>query len=349
MLDRLWQTFTHDIAIDLGTANTLVAVRGFGLVINEPSVVAMNTKTHQILAVGIEAKQMIGRAPNNVSVIRPLKDGVITDFDTAQAIIRYFVQKVFLKYGKVFKLNRPRVVIGVPSLITDVEVRAVIDAAKSAGARKVYVVEEPIAAAIGSNILIEDATGAMIVDIGGGTTDIVVLSMGGKVVDNTIKIAGDEMDQAIVEYLKHKYNLLVGEKMAEELKIKIGSAIVAKKEESYEISGRDLLNGLPKTVNVSSLEVREALEETLNRITDAAREALEKTPPEILSDLVRTGVIITGGGSQIKGLDQFLAAKLKLPVHLGEKPAEAVVNGIYKLLDNIDLLDKVQVKDNLFE
>lgn len=349
MFDSLWQTFTHDIAIDLGTANTLVAVRGFGLVINEPSVVAINTKTGQIIAVGLEAKQMIGRAPNNVSVIRPLKDGVITDFNTAQAIIRYFVQKVFVKYGKVFKINKPRVVIGVPSLITDVEVRAVIDAAKSAGARKVYIVEEPIAAAIGSNILIEDATGAMIIDIGGGTTDIVVLSMGGKVVDNTIKIAGDEMDQAVVEYLKHKYNLLVGEKMAEDLKIKLGSAIVVKKEDNIEISGRDILNGLPKTVSVSSLEVREALEDTLSKIADAAREALEKTPPEILSDLVRTGIIITGGGSQIKGLDQFLTMKLKLPVNLGNKPAEAVVNGIYKLLDNIDLLDKVQVRDNLFE
>lgn len=260
MLDRLWQTVTHDIAIDLGTANTLVAVRGVGIVIDEPSVVAVNNRTNQVLAVGLEAKRMIGRTPANVVAVRPLRDGVISDFDTTEAMIRYFIQKVFKEYSSGLKLNRPRIVVGVPSLITEVEAKAVIDAAKSAGARKIYIIEEPVAASIGAELPIEESIGNMIIDIGGGTTDIAIISLGGMVVDNTIKIAGDEMDESILQYAKHKYNLLIGEKTAENLKINIGSAMPMKPELSEEISGRDLLTGLPKTVKVTSVEIREALE-----------------------------------------------------------------------------------------
>ncbi len=348
MLDQFWQLLTHDIAIDLGTATTLVAVRGEGVVINEPSVVAVNQKNKQVLAVGVEAKKMIGRTPASVVAVRPLRDGVISDFDTAEAMIRYFIQRVYRNYGGSFKINKPRVVIGIPSLITEVEARAVQDAARSAGARKVYVIEEPIAAAIGVGLPIEDAIGSMIVDIGGGTTDIAVISMGGLVVDNTIKIAGDEMDEAIVEYAKHKYNILIGEKMAEDIKIKIGSTYILKDEMQADLSGRDLITGLPKTITVSSIEIREALEKVVEKIYEATREAIERTPPEILADLIDKGIVIVGGGALLRGLDKYLAERLKTPVRIGEDPTRAVVNGAYKLLDEIDLLERIQVKDSAF-
>ena len=348
MLNEFWQLLTHDIAIDLGTATTLVAVRGIGVVINEPSVVAVNTKNKQVLAVGTEAKQMIGRTPASVIAVRPLRDGVISDFDTAEAMIRYFIQRVYKSYGGSFKINKPRVVIGIPSLITEVEARAVMDAARSAGARKVYVIEEPVAAAIGVGLPIEDAVGSMVIDIGGGTTDIAVISMGGLVVDNTIKIAGDEMDEAIVEYAKHKYNVLIGEKMAEDLKIKIGSTYIMKEELHSEISGRDMITGLPKTITISSIEVREALEKVVEKIYEAAREAIERTPPEILSDLIERGIIVVGGGALLRGIDKYLSERLKTPVRIGEDPTRAVVNGAYKLLDQLELLEKIQVKDSAF-
>ena len=348
MINKLWQLLTHDIAIDLGTATTLVAVRGIGVVINEPSVVAVNQKNKQVLAVGVEARKMIGRTPASVVAVRPLRDGVISDFDTAEAMIRYFIQRVYHNYGGSFKLNKPRVVIGIPSLITDVEARAVMDAARSAGARKVYVIEEAIAAAIGVGLPIEDAVGSMIIDIGGGTTDIAVISMGGLVVDNTIKIAGDEMDEAIVEYAKHKYNILIGEKMAEDIKIKIGSTYIQKEELKADISGRDLITGLPKTITISSIEIREALEKVVEKIYEATREALERTPPEILSDLVERGIIVVGGGAMLRGIDKYLSERLKTPVHIGEDPTRAVVNGAYKLLDELELLERVQVKDSEF-
>jgi rod shape-determining protein MreB len=347
-VEKVWQIFTPDVAIDLGTATTLVAIKGGGVVINEPSVVALNTKTQQILAVGEEARHMIGRTPANVSAVRPLRDGVISDFDATEAIIRYFIQKVFLMYDRFFKINKPRIIIGVPSLITEVEARAVLDAAKSAGARKVYVIEEPIAAAIGVDLPIEEAVGSMIVDIGGGTTDIAVLSLGGMVVDNTIKIAGDEMDEAVLEYIKNKYQLLLGNKMAEDLKLKIGSADMLKEELSTEISGRDLGTGLPKTIKISSIEVREALAPVIEKIADAAKEAIEKTPPEILTDLLSRGVVLVGGGALIPGIDRYLSKKLKAPVHVAPNPMQAVVNGTYKLLDDIALLEKVQIKASQF-
>lgn len=348
MLNRVLSVFTQDVAIDLGTANTLVTVAGQGVVINEPSVVAINKLTKQVLAVGVEAKEMIGRTPANVIAIRPLRDGVISDFDSAEAMIRYFIQKVFQSYGSLWQINRPRVVIGVPSLITEVEAMAVMDAAKSAGARKVYVIEEPVAAAVGSGLPIEEAIGNMIIDIGGGTTDIAVISLGGMVVDSTIKVAGDEMDQAIVNYIKQKYNLVIGEKKAEEIKIKIGSVDVLKEEKSMEVGGRDMLTGLPKTIKISSIEIREALEPVVGKIHDAAKLAIETTPPEIVTDLLERGITVVGGGAQLRGLSKYLSQRLKTPVKIGDEPCLAVVKGINKLLDNIPLLEKVQVSDSAF-
>ncbi len=348
MLNKFWGVFTQDIAIDLGTANTLVTIRDHGVVINEPSVVAINNQTKQILAVGEEAKQMIGRTPAHVVAIRPLKDGVISDFDSAEAMIRYFVQKVFRTYGGVLQINKPRIVIGVPSLITEVEARAVTDAAKSAGARKVYIIEEPIAAAIGAGLPIETAKGNMIIDIGGGTTDIAVISLGGLVVDNTIKIAGDEFDEAIAEYLKAKYNLEIGLKKAEELKISLGSLVALKDELEAEVGGRDLRTGLPKRLKISSIEVREALQPEVQKIADSALDALEKIPTEILGDVMDRGVFVVGGGAQLRGIGDFLQKQFKVPIHVIGNPQEAVVRGTAELLNDIELLERVQIQDRAF-
>lgn len=344
----MWRFLTQDIAIDLGTANTLVSLREHGVVINEPSVVAINNHTKQILAVGNEAKDMLGKTPASVTAKRPLKDGVISDFDAAEAMIRYFVQKVFRSYAGLIQVNRPRVVIGVPSLITEVEARAVTDAAKSAGARKVYIIEEPIAAAVGAQLPIESAVGSMVIDVGGGTTDIAIIALGGMVVDKTIKIAGDELDQAVVDYVRSKYNLLIGTRLAEEIKIEIGSVAPLRKELDKEISGRDLLSGLPKSVKISSIEVREALEPVAQEIANAAKEALEVAPPDIVSDLMNRGVHLVGGGAKLKRLDKFLSDRLKVPVIVIDMPQEAVVNGTFMLLNNIPLLEKVNVQDKAF-
>lgn len=346
--DRVWQVFTHDIAIDLGTANTLVALRGVGVIIEEPSVVAINQTNQQILAVGAEAKQMAGKTPASVTTVRPLRDGVISEFDATEAMIRYFIQQAYSQYAKAYQLSKPRVVIGVPSLITEVEVRAVIDAAKLAGARKVYIVEEPIAAAIGAGMPIEEAQGSLIIDVGGGTTDISLISMGGMVIDNTIKIAGDEMDQALVDYVKYKYNLAIGERTGEEIKIAIGSAKKLSKEKEFRVSGRDLLTGLPKTISISSVEVREALLRIVDQIAAAAKQVLEKAPAEMLSDLVKNGAVLAGGGAQMPGLDKYLGEKLKISIHIAEQPTHAVVSGVSVLLDRIDLLEKVQIKDSAY-
>jgi rod shape-determining protein MreB len=348
MLENIWRIFTHDIAIDLGTANTLVAVGGHGIVINEPSVVAVNQKTNEVLAVGAEAKQMLGRTPASVIAVRPLRQGVISDFDTAEAMIRYFIQNTTRNYGHSFKINKPRVVIGVPSLITEVEAMAVIDAAKSAGARKVYIIEEPIAAAVGAGLPIEDAVGNMIVDIGGGTTDIAIISLGGVVVDKTLKTAGDAMDEAIVAYAKHKYNLLIGERMAEEVKLKIGSLFPLRKEEKAGVSGRDIASGLPKTVEFSSIEIREALDPVASKVASAAQRALEQAPAEIVADIAQRGITLVGGGALISGADKYFASKLKVPVVVSAEPMHAVVKGAYALLDQIALLEKIQVTDPAF-
>lgn len=341
-LDSVWSMLTHDIGIDLGTSTTLVSVKGHGIVIVEPSVVAINQNTKQVLAVGAEARRMIGRTPANIVAIRPLENGVISDFDSTEAMIRYFIHKVYEQYPKFMKLSRPRVVIGIPSSITEVEARAVMDAASSAGARKVYIIEEPMAAAIGAKLPIDDASGSMIVDIGGGTTDIAVISLGGIVVDNTIRIAGNELDQEILNYARHKYNLLIGQKMAEDIKIAIGSAIPLKKESDIEVKGRDLLTGLPRVIKMTSIEVREAMSKVLEKIADAIKEAIEQSPPEILADLLERGVTLAGGGALIYGLDKFLEERINTPVIIAEDPITAVVRGTEILLEEIDLLERLQ-------
>lgn len=343
LLDKILDNFTYDIGIDLGTANTSVAIRGYGVVFTEPSVVAINRNTNQVLAVGTEARHMIGRTPSYIVSVNPLEDGIINDFETTEAMIRYFINKVHNEFPKFIKIIKPRLVIGVPSKITEVEVKAVIDAGISAGARKVYVIEEPMAAAIGVRLPIEDATGNMIVDIGGGTTDIAVISLGGIVVDNTIRIAGNEMDEAIVAYIRNKYNLLIGVKMAEDIKIEIGSAISQKDVRNQDVKGRDLLSGLPKTINISSTEIREAILPVLEKICEAVKEAIEKTPPEIIADLLERGVYLAGGGALIEGIDKYFEKRLKIPMVLVDDPILAVVSGTEILLDEIELLEKVKL------
>jgi rod shape-determining protein MreB len=344
-IDKLWELMTHDVGIDLGTANTRVSVKGHPDIIYEPSVVAINKQTREVMAVGVEARRMIGRTPGSIIAIRPLRDGVISDFDTTEAMIRYFIRKVHKQFPKLFGIMKPRVVIGIPSGITEVEARAVTDAALQAGARKVYIIEEPMAAAIGSRLPIEDASGSMIVDIGGGTTDIAVISLGGVVIDNTIRVAGDEMDRVIVDYVKEVYGLLIGEKQAEDLKIAIGSALPLEHEETRQIKGRDIESGLPKKVEITSTEVRKALLVVVDQIAEALHDTLEKAPPEILSDLLDRGIMIAGGGALIKGIDKYFQEKLDTPVVISEDPIMAVLRGTQILLDEIDLLEKIQVND----
>ncbi len=340
----MFNSLFQDIAIDLGTANIRVAVKGSKNLIREPSVVAFNTITRQILAVGVDARQMIGRTPGTIVATQPLKDGVISDFDATEAMIRFFINKVKDKNGFFKSMAITRVIVGVPSLITEVEINAVVDAAKSAGARKVYIVEEPVASAIGADLKIEDASGSMIVDIGGGTTDIAVMSLGGVVVDNTINVAGDEMDKSILDYIKNKYNLKIGIKMAEDAKIQIGD-VLPSKIETMNIKGQDMLSGLPKAVEFSTVEASEALMPVVDEITMAIRDAIEKSPPEIVSDLLSEGLTLSGGGAQIKNLDKFLSRKLKMPVKLDNDPNFSVLRGLQVLMQNPQLLEKVQVKD----
>lgn len=342
VFDRFWESITYDIGIDLGTANTLVFLRGKGIVISEPSVVAIDKKNNKVLAVGEEARQMIGRTPARVVAAKPLQDGVISDFDMTQAMIHYFINKVHAYSAKQFKIPRPRVIVGVPSSVTEVERQAVIDAAKTAGARQVFIVEEAMAAAIGAGLPIEKASGSMIVDIGGGTSDIAVMSLGDIVVDKTIRIAGDEMDQDIINYVRQKYNLLIGERTAEDVKIAIGSAAPLQEEKVVIVQGRNLLNGLPKSIELSSVEVREAIMNSIEKITDAVKDALEETPPELLSDLLSSGVHVAGGGALIKGLETLWEQELKMPVVIVEDPLSAVARGTSAMLDHIELLERVQ-------
>ncbi|MDD3647985.1 MAG: rod shape-determining protein [Candidatus Dojkabacteria bacterium] len=343
IVDSIWSMFTNDIGIDLGTANTMVTVEGKGIIIKEPSVVALNRKTKQVLAVGEEARRMIGRTPSSIIAVRPLSDGVISDFDTTEAMIRYFIQKAHNEDRKAFKIPRPRVVIGIPSVVTEVEARAVIDAAHSAGARKAYVIEEPMAAAIGAGLPIDEAAGSMIVDIGGGTTNVAVISLGGIVVDKTIRIAGDEMDEEIVNFARHKYNLFIGVRTAEDIKISVGSAEPLKKERDFDMKGRDLVTGLPKNIKVSSVEIREVLMRPLGQIVDAIKDAIEATPPELLSDLLERGITLAGGVALLSGIDKFLAKQLKTPVNIADDPISCVVRGTGKVVKDIELLSKVQV------
>ena len=332
--------FSNDMAIDLGTANTLVYVRGEGIVLNEPSIVAIHQADNTVLAVGKEAKAMLGRTPGNIVAIRPLKDGVIADFDVTEKMLGYFIRRVHRRRA----LVRPRIVIGVPSGITQVEKRAVRDSAMQAGAREVYLIWEPMAAAIGAGMPIIEPGGNMVVDIGGGTTEVAVISLSGIVYSRSVRIAGDEMDEAIVQYIRKNYNLLVGERRAEEIKIRLGSAFATGGERrTMEVKGRDLIDGIPKTIVIGDDEIRESLREPIMTIVDAVRTALERTPPELAADIVDKGIVLTGGGALLKGLDQLLRQETNLPITVAEDPLSCVALGIGKVLDELDLLKKVAI------
>ncbi len=341
MFNALFGLFSNDIGIDLGTANTLVYVKDHGIVLREPSVVAVQSGTNKVLAVGDEAKRMLGRTPGNIVAIRPLKDGVIADFEVTEAMLRHFITKVHNRR----KLVRPRVVIAVPSGITEVEKRAVKDSAAHAGAREVYLIEEPMAAAIGVGLPVQEAAGNMIIDIGGGTTEVALISLSGIVFSRSVRVAGDELDEAIIQYMKRAYNLMVGERTAEEIKIKIGSAYPMEKETSIEVKGRDLVAGLPKTLTITSQEVREALLEPINTIVDSVRMALERCPPELSADLVDRGLILAGGGALLRGLDKLLAEETGLPVHVAEDPLSAVAEGSGRALNELKFLRQVSTPD----
>jgi len=335
----LFGWFSNDIGVDLGTANSLVYLKGKGIVLDEPSVVAVEKGTNNVLAVGLEAKRMVGRTPGNIVAIRPLRDGVIADFVITEEMLRYFMSRVYRRGG----FFAPRVVIAIPSGITAVEKRAVEDSARQAGAREVYLVSEPMAATIGAGLAVQEPRGNLIVDIGGGTTEVAVISLGGIVLSKTVRIAGDEMDEAIVQHLKRTYNLMVGERTAEEVKITIGSAFSLDEETTMEVKGRDLVAGLPKTLTISSQEIREAMSETINAIVETVKLTLEQTPPELSADLVDRGIVIAGGGALLRGLDRLLNEETGLPVRIAENPLNTVVMGTGKILDEIKILKKVAV------
>lgn len=332
----------RDMGIDLGTANTLVFVKDKGIIVNEPSVVAINTVTREVLAVGDEAKQMIGRTPGSIVAIRPMKDGVIADFEVTQAMLRYFIDKA---YSKSLFSSKPRVVICVPSGVTEVEKRAVIEAAMAAGAkeRSAFLVEEPMAAAIGAGLPVDEPTGNMVVDIGGGTSEVAVVSLGGVVTSKSIRVAGDEFDSCIVNYIKKEYNLAIGDRSAENIKITIGCAYLEEKGGTMEIRGRDLITGLPKTITVSSEEILDALSEPVNSIVDAIKFTLEKTPPELASDIMEAGIVLTGGGALLRGLDKLISKETGMPVHVANEPLNCVALGTGMVLENIDKLRSVLI------
>ena len=344
MLDRLANYFSNDIAIDLGTANTLVYVKGSGIVLNEPSVVAVDQKTKRVHAVGAEAKAMLGKTPAHIVAIRPLKDGVIADFEITEVMLREFIKKAQKKRFFI----RPRIVIAVPSGITEVERRAVTDSAQNAGAREVYLISEPVASAIGVGLPVDKPSGNMVIDIGGGTTEIAVIALNGIVTDMSIRVAGDEMDEAIVLHIKKAYNLLIGDQTAEHVKMVIGSATKLKKEEEMEIKGRDLVSGIPKTLKISSVEVREALAEPVSQIVAAVKTALEQTPPELAADIVDRGIVMTGGSSLLRGLDQLLKEETNLPINVVEDPLTCVVLGCGKVLSNLHQYERIIMKSSRF-
>lgn len=325
---------SRDLGIDLGTANTLVYVKGKGIQLREPSVVAINTNTKKVLAVGDEAKQMIGRTPGNIVAIRPMKDGVIADFDVTQAMIKKFIEKVSPKSA----FTSPRIVICYPSGVTQVEKRSIEEAAKLAGAREVHLLEEPMASAIGAGLPVNEPTGSMIVDIGGGTTEVAIISLGGIVTSKSLRVAGDELDQSIINYVKKQYNLMVGERTAENIKIELGSAYELEEEISMQIRGRDLITGLPKVIDITSTEVREALREPISAIVDAIKSTLEKTPPELAADIMDKGIMLAGGGAMLRGLDKLIYDETHMPVHTAELPIDCVALGAGKALDTLDKL-----------
>jgi rod shape-determining protein MreB len=342
MFNGLFGWLSSDIGIDLGTSNTLVYVKDQGIVLREPSVVAVQAGTNRVLAVGDEAKRMLGRTPANIVAVRPLKDGVISDFEVTEAMLRHFISKV---HNRRRVRARPRVVIAVPSGITEVEKRAVRESAAHAGAREVYLIEEPMAAAIGVGLPVQDPAGNMIIDIGGGTTEVALISLSGIVFSRSVRVAGDELDEAIVQYMKRAYNLMVGERTAEEIKIKIGSAYPSEKETSVEVKGRDLVAGLPKTLMITSQEVREALLEPISTIVDSVRITLERCPPELSADLVDRGLVLAGGGALLRGFDKLLSEETGLPVHVAEDPLSAVAEGTGKCLNELKFLRQVASSD----
>jgi rod shape-determining protein MreB and related proteins len=336
MFDFFLNLIGRDMGIDLGTANTLVFVKNKGIVLNEPSIVAIDKDNKKILAVGMEAKKMVGRTPGNIVAIRPLKDGVIADFDTTERMLRYFIQKVH----KNMAVARPRIVICVPSGITAVEKKAVVEATEQAGARAAYIIEEPLAAAIGSDLPINEPTGSMIVDIGGGTSEVAVISLGGIVAYQSLRIGGDEMDEAIIYYLKKENNLLVGESTAEKIKMEIGSAFPLENEEKMEVNGRDLVTGLPKTIIITSQQVRAAIEKTLSDIINAIVEVLDETPPELASDIMKRGIVLSGGGALLKGLTERISRETHCPVYLAPDPLASVALGAGKCVEDFSSLKR---------
>ncbi len=335
--------FGQDIGIDLGTASVLVYIKGKGIVLREPSVVAIDKNTNKLLAVGEEARRMLGRTPGNIVAIRPLREGVISDYDITEKMLKYFINRVC--GGKVFRLFKPRIMVCVPSGVTEVERRAVIDAAMQAGARKTYLIEEPIAAAIGAGIDIAKACGSMVVDIGGGTTDIAVISLGGTVVSTSIKVAGDKFDEAIVRYMRKKHNIMIGERTAEELKINIGTVYPRVQEVSMDVRGRNLISGLPKTINVTSTEIMEALEEPISNIVEAVHAVLERTPPELAADISDRGIVLTGGGSLIYGLDKLLQEKTGINVLIADDAISCVALGTGEALNNIEAIEQSTIAE----
>lgn len=348
MLDFLFGLLSHDLGIDLGTANTLVYVKGKGIVIREPSVVARHVKTKQIVAIGREAKKMLGKTPGTIEALRPLKDGVISDFDATAAMLKHYIGIVHeqRKNSLIPNIPRPKVVIGIPSGVTEVERRAVQEAAIMAGAREAYLIEEPMAAAIGAGLPVQESRGNFICDIGGGTTEIAVLSLGGIVVNRSIRTAGDEMDDAIVSFVRLKYSLLIGDQTAEEVKIVIGSAYQGDKNTSDKqavVRGRDIETGLPKSIRINASEIREALSPVIHEIIEAIAETIEETPPELISDILENGIVLAGGGALIGNIDRLIATETKLPVWITDDPQTAVVRGCGKLLDDVVLLRKVKV------
>ena len=332
-----FKKMTKDMGIDLGTANTLVYIKGQGIVVREPSVVAIRDDSKEVLAFGEEAKKMIGRTPGNIVAIRPMKDGVIADFDVTESMLRYFIQKAAAKKGVV----TPRIAICVPYGVTEVEKRAIEEAARQAGARDAYLIEEPMAAAIGAGLRVEEPEGNMVVDIGGGTTEIAIISLGGIVTAKSIRIGGDEFDESIVSYVKKEYNLAIGERTAEDVKISIGSTFKDDQEHNMQIRGRDLISGLPKTIEISSAEVRDALKEPINSIVDAIKSTLEKTPPELASDIMENGIMLTGGGALLRGLDKLVKQETGMPVQIAENPLDCVALGTGKSVEDQEIFEKV--------
>lgn len=358
MFDAFFSLFSHDLGIDLGTANTLVYIRGKGIAIREPSIVARHIRSKKVIAVGGEAKKMLGKTPGTIEAIRPLEHGVISDFDGATYMLAHYIKKVHEVGRSIPLLARPRVIVGIPSGVTEVERRAVWEAALSAGARECYLIEEPMGAAIGAGVSVFEPTGIMTVDIGGGTTEIAVISLGGIVVNRSLKIAGYDMDQAIVHYIRLKHGLIIGEKTAEEVKLKIGSAYAKKKEKSKEqkeeieekvalVRGRDVERGLPRSLRISESEIREAIGPVINEIVDSVMEVVEETPPELTSDILERGILLTGGGALIKGIDSVIVERTKLPVTIVDDPLTTVVRGCAKLLDDQALLNQIKVTGGL--